>query len=401
MAELKIGPFSDRIVGYCTNVHAGATLSTTRANLEHYAVRIRRLLGLDSPLDVGLWLAAETAEALVTDECLESFVDWLDDHDLRAFAINGFPFHDFHMPPVKHMVYVPHWGAPEREYHTRNLISIMAALLTPGLEAGISTLPVGWLHPYRELQADLAEAAARLESVAQFAHETKQQTGRLIHIDIEPEPGCFIESSLGLVRYFQEYFKDDARHEAIHTHLRVCHDICHAAVMFEDQAEMFRRYDDAGIKIGKVQVSNAIRVDFDALSKDEKTEALQQLKAFEEDRYLHQTCIRDNATGAITFHEDLPLATKAAEERGEPIGEWRVHFHVPIYLESFGLLGTTRDYIDDCLELMKPKKDVKHFEVETYAWNVLPKELQKDDLAEGIADELIWLRERMGDESKS
>ena len=40
-------------------------------------------------------------------------------------------------------------------------------------------------------------------------------------------------------------------------------------------------------------------------------------------------------------------------------------------------------------------KEVKHFEVETYAWNVLPKELQKDDLAEGIADELIWLRERM------
>ena len=70
--------------------------------------------------------------------------------------------------------------------------------------------------------------------------------------------------------------------------------------MFEDQAEMFRRYDEAGIKIGKVQVSNAIRVDFDALSEREKPEALRQLKAFEEDRYLHQTCIRDNATGAIT-----------------------------------------------------------------------------------------------------
>jgi hypothetical protein len=35
--------------------------------------------------------------------------------------------------------------------------------------------------------------------------------------------------------------------------------------------------------------------------------------------------------------------------------------------------------------------DCKHFEVETYAWNVLPEELRVDDLAEGIAKEMQWV----------
>ena len=31
-------------VGYCTNVHAGATLDQTKANLERYACRVREMV---------------------------------------------------------------------------------------------------------------------------------------------------------------------------------------------------------------------------------------------------------------------------------------------------------------------------------------------------------------------
>ena len=48
---------------------------------------------------------------------------------------------------------------------------------------------------------------------------------------------------------------------------------------------------------------------------------------------------------------------------------------------------------------LEPDEDgVRHFEVETYAWNVLPKELRTDDLAEGIAREILWLNDRFADE---
>jgi hypothetical protein len=39
--------------------------------------------------------------------------------------------------------------------------------------------------------------------------------------------------------------------------------------------------------------------------------------------------------------------------------------------------------------------DCRDFEVETYAWTVLPDELKTDDLARGIARELLWTRERL------
>ena len=34
-----------------------------------------------------------------------------------------------------------------------------------------------------------------------------------------------------------------------------------------------------------------------------------------------------------------------------------------------------------------------HFEVETYAWGVLPESLQVDQLSEGIAREMKWFAE--------
>ena len=73
--------------------------------------------------------------------------------------------------------------------------------------------------------------------------------------------------------------------------------------------------------------------------------------------------------------------------------EMLVHFHMPIYLESFGFLRTTRADIVDCWNAARTMGDVKHFEVETYAWGVLPDELQAASLAEGIAREMDWFAE--------
>ncbi len=71
-------------------------------------------------------------------------------------------------------------------------------------------------------------------------------------------------------------------------------------------------------------------------------------------------------------------------------GQWRVHFHVPIYLERFGPLRTTQDDIRKCLQAVGQHPDLRHFEVETYAWSVLPRELQQAELADGIALEMQW-----------
>jgi hypothetical protein len=96
---------------------------------------------------------------------------------------------------------------------------------------------------------------------------------------------------------------------------------------------------------------------------------------------------------ALRFFDDLPAALRAAA--AEPAGdeEWRVHFHVPVHLERCGLLSTTRPMISECLELLR-QDDVRHFEVETYAWSAVPPALRPQELADGIADELRWVRRR-------
>jgi hypothetical protein len=132
-------------------------------------------------------------------------------------------------------------------------------------------------------------------------------------------------------------------------------------------------------------------VPLDRLSADERGPAIEQLSAFAEERYLHQTVVRQ-AGAAPVFHEDLPVALS---RQGATPAEWRVHFHVPIYLERFGRLETTQFAIRDCLQAIREHSDCRHFEVETYAWGVLPAELQQPDLAAGIAEEMRWLAERM------
>ena len=74
---------------------------------------------------------------------------------------------------------------------------------------------------------------------------------------------------------------------------------------------------------------------------------------------------------------------------------WSVHFHVPVYLQTLGLLGTSQNDILDCFDVCKSMPDLKHFEVETYAWNVLPEEHQVSNLADGIAKEMTWVKNQL------
>lgn len=369
------------VLGYCTNVHAGATWEQTRRNLAEHAPAVKRLAGHDSPMGIGLWLPASVARELLEGDRVGELGDLLEEHGLLAYTFNGFPHGDFHQPVVKHRVYEPDWSDPARVSYTKDLVEILARLLPHGAEGSISTLPVGW----KTIEA-VDEAARNLRGVAQHLRRTHHETGALIHLDLEPEPGCYLERGEDVVRFFTEHLGDTGGH------LRVCHDVCHAAVMFEDQAAMFGRYDAAGIRVGKVQVSSAPRCDFDALAPAGRRAAAGALARFREPRYLHQTVIRD-AAGTTVFHEDLPAALSGL--RGDPAGEWRVHFHVPVYLERIGALGTTRDHVEQCLALLAGR-GVSHWEVETYAWDVLPEDLRRDTLAEGIADELAWVRRAAG-----
>lgn len=377
------------ILGYCTNVHAGTTLEQMQENVQRFATSVRSRMAADQPLPLGLWLSAQSAHQILKQDATGDLLSWLDENNFEPFTFNGFPFGDFHQAIVKHAVYRPHWAETSRLEYTSNLAAILSELVGADSEASVSTVPLGWPDDFRR-PAAMRDAQTNIRELVNQLHQIEEFTGCTVHVDLEPEPGCQIQDGKGLVDFLKPLI--NGKHgDRIQKYVRVCHDICHAAVMFEDQAEMFARYKAAGIQIGKVQISNAIRADLRNLSAPERVDALWQLRQFSEDRYLHQTMIRDG--DHFTFLDDLPKALSEYGTTDRGGDEWRIHFHVPVYLESFGLLKTTREYITECMRLLK-NSEVKHWEVETYAWNVLPKDLQVHDLAEGIAKELLWVKEQ-------
>ncbi len=143
------------MLGYCTNVHAGANLAAVRHNLEHYALRVKARVSPCDPMGVGLWFSAAAAEELLATAGTAAFKAWMQANGLLAYTLNGFPYGDFHRPRVKTRVYRPHWGQRKRLDYTLGLAKILAELLPEDEPAGsISTLPVGWPASFCTPEAD-------------------------------------------------------------------------------------------------------------------------------------------------------------------------------------------------------------------------------------------------------
>jgi hypothetical protein len=392
-----LGP--NTTLGYCTNVHAGASFEEMRSNLLQYAVPVKQRVSPDDPMGVGLWLSSDAARYAINHQpALAELKSWMQGLGLGVYTVNGFPYGNFHQPVVKTKVYQPDWTTDERYEYTLTLAKVLAELLPDDVNEGsISTLPLGWPAHSGRTESDLHRikslSAGRLHDLVHELARLELDTGKHIHIDLEPEPGCILDTSTDVVDFFKQYLLDSPDDVSIRGYLRVCHDVCHSAVMFEPQMQAVRAYREARIEIGKVQLSSAVRVPFDEMSFDERGEALTHLKSFQEDRYMHQTCVRGE-DGEVQYFDDLPEAIEACDNT--PTGEWRVHFHVPVYLERFGPIRTTQSDITDFIRAVGGDEELHHYEVETYAWNVLPHELKREQLADGIADELNWVRETYG-----
>jgi hypothetical protein len=229
------------------------------------------------------------------------------------------------------------------------------------------------------------------------------RTGRVIALAFEPEPYCFLETIEETVRFFEQHLFADAAitrlarlcglsrsaaEQALHRHLGVCYDVCHAAVEYEDPKGGLERLRRAGIRVPKLQLSAALRVArVDAAAAD-------RLRSFDEPVYLHQ--VVERRQGRLTRYLDLPQAFEALDLGGsrEP-REWRVHFHVPIFLDEIEHFSTTQNFLREILAIHREHPVSAHLEVETYTWDVLPEQYRQDDVATAIARELAWVRDRL------
>lgn len=370
-------------LAYCTNVHRGENWAETFAGLETHVLAVRRRVAPGRPYAIGLRLGQRAAAELAEPATLLAFQRWLERHDCYVFTINGFPYGSFHGRRVKEQVYAPDWSTPERVAYTQQLFQLLVQLTPPGEAASVSTVPASFkafitAEPFRR-----AVIFSHLTAIGHYIADLSEKTGRDLHLGLEPEPCCLLETSAETVEFFSEWRASDPAVEGLLACVGVNYDCCHLAIEFESPAVALDRLAAAGLRLSKLHLSSALRVHPDAAGR-------QALSAFVEPVYLHQVVV--GKSGGSDVHRrfiDLSdaLATPASSSPDE---EWRVHFHVPLHASPGAPFGDTRDHLVGALDWLQAHRGAcAHLEMETYTWEVLPLPLRLP-IEDQLVREYAW-----------
>lgn len=389
-------------LSYCTNIHPGSNWESTFASIKQYVPEIKEEVSPNAPFGLGLRLSNKASEELNEAENLTDFQRWLAQNDIYVFTMNGFPYGNFHNERVKDNVHTPDWTTQERLTYTKRLFEQLAILLPEGMTGGISTSPLSykyWHNSEKEKQKVFKTGAEQLIEIVMQLHDIEDVKNKYLHLDIEPEPDGLLENSNEVLSFFEDYLlpigkkileaelgknETEAEH-LIKRYITVCYDICHFSLAYEEPEDTFQKFANANIKIGKIQVSAALKIIYNSGAISEIWDFLAR---FDEPTYLHQ--VTEKIEGKVKTYNDLPIVLKNKND----FTELRAHFHVPIFLEQFEKLYSTQDDIIKVIAYLKQNAIAEHLEVETYTWGVLPKELKKE-LTESLVREINWVKERL------
>ncbi|BBP64359.1 sugar phosphate isomerase [Pseudomonas sp. Cab53] len=380
-------------VGYCSNVHPTRDLAGLRACIESHFQQVRSLRGLDEQ-DSGLWISALAAAQLQQKSARMDFLKLLQRSGLRLTSLNGFPYGQFHEGAVKAEVYQPSWADQKRLAYSLNLAWILAQALPPDCHQGvISSVPLGYAATWNPILQERAEYHLR-QLTASLAR-LHRETGKKIVFCLEMEPDCVLENTDQAIAFFQAVQATDPHHD----HLALCFDVCHQAVMFEDCYQSLNTLRQAGVPVGKIQLSNALicRLPADV---ERRRHVLATLGDFAETTYLHQVKARDSQD-RLSAWADLPIALDACANNPRPHPELRIHFHIPLFSEQLLLpeLSGSQVALAQTFDFLADHGDFRPvLEVETYSWGVLPASLRpttEQAQLQGIAAELHWVEAQL------
>jgi sugar phosphate isomerase/epimerase len=382
-------------LAYCQNIHPGEAWEENLQALREKALGVRELIAPGDAFGLGLRLGSRAAEDLRSPGTLEEGRAFFREQNVYPFTVNGFPFGRFHRGPVKEQVYAPDWRTPQRLEYTCAIADALEFWLPDAGEASISTVPGSYAAWIREASEVEAMARSLAQCVAHLAR-IEREKGKFIHLGLEPEPDCFLETTAQTVDFFENALPQTAvpalagalqlspaqAEETLRRHLGVCFDTCHIALQFEGLAHSLTTLEKAGIKISKIQLSAALKT-------PASREGINALRNFQEPTYLHQVKGR-TTDGALRAWADLPPALEQAPGCTD-LEELRVHFHVPLFFAPRAPLQSTRDALDSAFWQKIHAGICPHLEIETYTFDVLPPEAHPGDVLRSIAEEYRWV----------
>lgn len=386
---------------YSTLVHPGDTWEEMWASLTTYVPKVKARVAPREPFGVSLRLSAASAALLAGSRAeREKLKKFLGDNDMYLYTVNAFPYGPFKNQVVKEKVYEPDWRSEERTRYTMNVADVLADVVPAGASPSIQSAPLGF-KPRVTGPDVVASFTAHVLRVVAHMVALASRTGRTVTLALEPEPCCFLETTDETVAYFRDHLYSGASaatlaqlagmpiseaHAALRRHVGVVFDICHQAVEYEDIAASLQKLVDAGIPVFKLQEAAAMRVP------EVTSKIVETLTRYADSIYLTQTV--EKKDGKLTRF--LNLEDALAAWRSNPGSrEWRTHFHVPVFLDDLGDVGTTRFAIEDALRFHKAKPLSRQLEIETYTWDVLPAHLKTGDIVDYVTREIEWVRAQL------
>lgn len=380
----------DLHLAYCTNIHRGQDWPETFRTLKDYTLAVRDRVSAGKPYAIGLRLSDQAARQLSDPGTLKEFQHWLDRENCYVFTINGFPYGTFHGGRVKELAYVPDWTTEERVAYTNRLFDLLAQMVPAGMEGSVSTVPCSF-KPLIKTQEQVVEMRRNVWRSVEHIARVSERTGKALHLGLEPEPLCYLETSAETVDFFAQLRADHPSDERLARYLGVNYDCCHLAVEYEKPESALDRLAAHGIRISKLHFSSAMKVTPTA-------ETRAALRSFIDPVYFHQVIAR-NANGTLTRYLDLDDALQSATPPGvERELEWRIHFHVPLHCGASKIFETTEDHLLGVMDrLQENPRLCSHIEMETYTWEVLPPELKNRSVVDQLAGEYAWTIRHLAD----
>lgn len=377
---------------YCSNIFKEKTWKNLFCKLKKYITNLRKFF-IKKHIGLSLCLSNSLTNEIKKPDNISSLKTWLKKNSLYISSINGFVYQTFHQKSIKENIYLPDWTSKKRLIFTQNIIHILKNIIKKNHDGSISTLPISyklWTKDNHKHYV-LYKTSKHLSDLLILLINIKKQTKNIIHLDIEPEPQCTIETYKETHAFFEHWllpickkhlipkYKKQHLITHIYKHIKICYDICHFSVNFENHKEILNSIKQSKIKIGKIQISSALKID---LNNNNKTSQLKTLLALQNSPFLHQTT--EKVANKIKKYPDVKYILETFKQKAQ--GELRIHCHISIHEKIYKNIETTYQETQETLKVFLKTLHIKHIEIETYTHNII----YEDSPLAAIIKEYNW-----------
>lgn len=367
---------NNKSLTYCSNIFKECNFTKLAIKLHDYSVYLRKYFKCKY-IGLGLCMSNSLINRLSLNSQLIYLKKWINKHNFYLSSLNSFVYKSFHTRNIKEFIYYPDWTVDARVVYTKKNIYFLNNVITKIKNVSISTLPLSfnsWMINKNKKYVYF-KTSINILTIVNLLINIYKLNKNYIHLDIEPEPRCLLESFDDFLFFFIKWLVPNANYylnrfyiKKKHTYLRkyvnLCYDICHFSVNYNDHVNIIKSILSNKIKIGKVQVSSALEV---SVTDNNKNFIINDLFFLNKSKFLHQNTI-------ITHNKiikNLDIDFNNCYNNGDKL---RFHCHMPLYLTKYkkNLQTTSSESKDVLLNILKFVK-VKHVEIETYTYDILEK----------------------------